>query len=139
MSVPFTELRLAAEQAEAEECTQAAGEAQGSTPPGSPTQTPHPHNTSGQGIPKTPPGRAGQSQDAAQQPATAEQAGQGHRGPQLSTEPEASASPMHSSVKGVGSRSGRASLRFAESPTVATMPDEDNAGSGILDCASRCL
>lgn len=140
VSVAFTELRLAAEQAEVEECAQAAAEAQGSNPLGSPSQTSHSQDTSGQGIPKIPPGRTGHSQDAPeQQPAAAEQAGPGHKGPQLSTEPEASASPMQSSVKGVGSRSGRASLRFAESPTVATLSGEDNSGSGILTCAPRCL
>lgn len=105
-------MQLAAAQAEAEERTQAAAEAQASTlkeSTGDPSEL------------------SGQSQDAPGQQSTApEQAGQAPTGPQP-TIAQQGAAPVRKSVKESGSRS---TLRFAESPTIAAMSDEDGSVSG---------
>ena len=106
-------MQLAAAQAEAEERTQAAADAQASIlkdPAGDSSQL------------------SGQSQnDPGQQPTAPEQAGQAPTGPQP-TVLQLAAAPVRKSVKESGSRS---TLRFAESPTIAAMSDEVGSVSGI--------
>lgn len=105
-------MQLAAAQADTEERTQAAAEAQASVlkdPDADPSEL------------------SGQSQDAPGQQLTApEQAGQAPTGPQPSI-PQPGATPVRKSVKESGSRS---TLRFAESPSIATISDEEGSASG---------
>lgn len=105
-------MQLAAAQAEAEERTQAAAGAQAATPKDPAAESSE---------------LSRQSQDTPGQQATApEQAGQTPAGPQP-TASQPGAAPVRKSVKESGSRS---TLRFAESPTVAAMSDEDSSVSG---------
>ena len=105
-------MQLAAAEAEAEERTQAAAEAQASIL---------------KDAAADPSELSGQSQNApAQHPTAPEQAGQAPTGPQP-TVPPLGAAPVRKSIKESGSRS---TLRFAETPTIATMSDEEGSASG---------
>ena len=110
LSLMSAEMRLAAEQAEAEEQAQAAAEGQDPSPAGP------------SGHPQQPSGRPDDA--PRQQP---EHAGQGQKGLQPHA-PQPGGLTVQKSVKDPGSRSTRA--RFAETAPVADAAEEERVGSG---------